>query len=45
MIDHVAIVVSDFEQSRPFYVEALGPLGYELVMEFGQRSTPSTVRH
>jgi|SRR5262249_12495965 catechol 2,3-dioxygenase-like lactoylglutathione lyase family enzyme len=34
MIDHVAIVVSDLDRSKPFYVEALGPLGYELVMEF-----------
>ena len=33
MIDHVAIVVSDLDVSKPFYVEALGPLGYELVME------------
>jgi catechol 2,3-dioxygenase-like lactoylglutathione lyase family enzyme len=33
MIDHVAIDVSDLERSRAFYVEALGPVGYELVME------------
>jgi catechol 2,3-dioxygenase-like lactoylglutathione lyase family enzyme len=34
MIDHVAIDVSDLERSKAFYVEALGPVGYELVMEF-----------
>ena len=34
MIDHVAIDVSDYERSKAFYIEALGPLGYELVMEF-----------
>ena len=34
MIDHVAIDVSDYERSKAFYAEALGPLGYELTMEF-----------
>src|SRR5919204_904873 len=33
MIDHVGIDVGDYERSKKFYVEALGPLGYELVME------------
>lgn len=33
MIDHVAIEVSDFEASKAFYLKALAPLGYELVME------------
>jgi catechol 2,3-dioxygenase-like lactoylglutathione lyase family enzyme len=34
MIDHVAIDVGDYERSKAFYAQALGPLGYELVMEF-----------
>ena len=36
MIDHIAIVVSDSERSKAFYVEALGPLGYELAMDYGK---------
>ncbi len=34
MIDHIGIVVSDFEKSKAFYRNALLPLGYELLMEF-----------
>jgi len=33
MIDHIGIDVSDYERSKRFYAEALGPLGYELMME------------
>src|SRR4029453_8352598 len=33
MIDHIGIDVGDFERSKRFYAEALGPLGYELAME------------
>ena len=33
MLDHVGIPVSDFEQSKRFYEQALSPLGYELIME------------
>jgi catechol 2,3-dioxygenase-like lactoylglutathione lyase family enzyme len=33
MLDHVGILVSDFERSKRFYEEALSPLGYELIME------------
>ena len=47
MLDHVGIRVSDFEQSKRFYAEALSPLGYELLMEpsvsaagFGRRGKP-----
>jgi catechol 2,3-dioxygenase-like lactoylglutathione lyase family enzyme len=39
--------VSDFEQSKRFFTEALSPLGYELIMEpsvstagFGRRGKP-----
>ena len=35
MLDHVLIRVSDFEQSKRFYAEALSPLGYERI-ERGQ---------
>lgn len=34
MLDHVTLPVSDWERSRDFYVAALGPLGYEVLMEF-----------
>ena len=34
MIDHVGLRVSDYAASKAFYVAALGPLGYEVVLEF-----------
>ena len=47
MLDHVSLPVSDLERSKRFYVEALSPLGYELIMEhhisgvgFGQSGKP-----
>jgi len=33
MIDHTGISVSDFAQSKAFYVKALAPIGYALLME------------
>lgn len=33
MIDHISIRVSDYERSKRFYVMALAPLGYTLLME------------
>ena len=33
MLDHIGVPVSNFEQSKRFYTEALLPLGYELIME------------
>ena len=36
MLDHLIITVSDFERSRSFYLTALEPLGYEVLMEFGK---------
>ena len=36
MIDHIHINVRDFDSSRAFYVQALKPLGVEVMMEFGQ---------
>jgi catechol 2,3-dioxygenase-like lactoylglutathione lyase family enzyme len=33
MIDHLGILVADLERSRAFYMRALAPLGYAVVME------------
>jgi len=33
MIDHIGLSVSDYDNSKAFYLKALQPLGYELVME------------
>ena len=35
MIDHTGINVSNFENSKEFYIKALAPLGYQLLKEFG----------
>ena len=40
MIDHMSIPVSDFARSRAFYVAALKPLDYEIVMEFSREQIP-----
>jgi catechol 2,3-dioxygenase-like lactoylglutathione lyase family enzyme len=40
MIDHLSLLVSDYERSRDFYLAALAPLGYELVMELSQAEIP-----
>ena len=34
MIDHVTAKVSDIEQGKTFYTQALAPLGYSVQMEF-----------
>jgi catechol 2,3-dioxygenase-like lactoylglutathione lyase family enzyme len=34
MIDHIGVSVSHYRTSRDFYVKALAPLNYELLMEF-----------
>jgi catechol 2,3-dioxygenase-like lactoylglutathione lyase family enzyme len=34
MIDHVVLNVRDYEASKRFYVEALQPLGYQVILEF-----------
>jgi len=36
MIDHISLSVSDYEQSKAFFAAALAPLGYSVLMEFGQ---------
>jgi catechol 2,3-dioxygenase-like lactoylglutathione lyase family enzyme len=33
VLDHLAIDVNDIDRSKAFYLAALAPLGYELVME------------
>jgi len=33
-LDHLGLHVSDLARSKAFYAEALGPLGYEVIMEF-----------
>ena len=39
MIDHVGFPVSDYERSKAFYLKALAPLDYTLVMEVTQEQT------
>jgi predicted lactoylglutathione lyase len=34
MIDHTTIHVNDIEESKQFYLAALAPLGYELLMDY-----------
>jgi catechol 2,3-dioxygenase-like lactoylglutathione lyase family enzyme len=38
MFDHVSLHVRDYAQSKAFYSDALRPLGYEVVMEFGSEA-------
>jgi catechol 2,3-dioxygenase-like lactoylglutathione lyase family enzyme len=33
MIDHIGFPVSDYERAKAFYLKALAPLGYSIVME------------
>jgi len=33
VIDHVKLIVSDYETSKRFFEQALGPLGYRVVFE------------
>jgi catechol 2,3-dioxygenase-like lactoylglutathione lyase family enzyme len=42
MIDHTGVTVSDFEKSKNFYLEALRPIGYRLLLEFGTAVTGQT---
>jgi catechol 2,3-dioxygenase-like lactoylglutathione lyase family enzyme len=36
MLDHAGFPVSDYARSKAFYLQALAPLGYALVMEVQQ---------
>jgi catechol 2,3-dioxygenase-like lactoylglutathione lyase family enzyme len=40
MIDHLTLLVSHYERSRDFYLSALKPLGYALVMEVTREMIP-----
>jgi catechol 2,3-dioxygenase-like lactoylglutathione lyase family enzyme len=42
MIDHTGVVVSDFEKSKRFYVTALAPIGYQVLLEFPAAVTGDT---
>jgi len=42
MIDHTGYMVSDFAKSKAFYVRALAPLGYEVLMELSAAVTGRT---
>ena len=39
MLDHIGIPVSDFMRSKGFYLRALAPLGYGLVLEVSSEET------
>ena len=36
ILDHITLVVADYDRSRAFYEKALAPLGIQRIMEFGQ---------
>jgi catechol 2,3-dioxygenase-like lactoylglutathione lyase family enzyme len=36
MLDHLTLKVRDLDKAKSFYTAALGPLGYEVMMEFGE---------
>src|SRR4051794_14746738 len=36
VIDHIGFPVSDYERAKAFYLKALAPLGYTLIMEVRQ---------
>jgi len=40
MIDHLTLHVTDYERSKAFYLAALAPLGYRMVMEFSREQVP-----
>ena len=41
MLDHAGFPVSDYARSKAFYLQALAPLGYVLVMEVQQNENDS----
>jgi hypothetical protein len=44
MIDHIGFPVSDYQRSKAFYLKALAPLDYSLVMEVTQEQTGLILR-
>lgn len=41
MIDHTGVAVSNYEQSKKFYSDALSAIGYEMIVEFPASVTGS----
>ena len=41
MIDHISVLVADYEKAKAFYTKALEPLGYKVLMEFSREDVPS----
>jgi catechol 2,3-dioxygenase-like lactoylglutathione lyase family enzyme len=41
MLDHIGFPVADYERSKAFYLKALAPLGYSLIMEVDGEHTES----
>jgi catechol 2,3-dioxygenase-like lactoylglutathione lyase family enzyme len=41
MIDHITVVIANYDKAKAFYLGALAPLGYELVMELSQKEIPA----
>lgn len=39
MIDHIGITASDYDKSKAFYLQALAPLAYTLLMEIPKELT------
>jgi catechol 2,3-dioxygenase-like lactoylglutathione lyase family enzyme len=35
LIDHTGINVANYEKSKSFYLKALAPIGYTMILEFG----------
>lgn len=40
MIDHMTLIVSDYQKSKAFYLAALEPLGYQVVLELTREQVP-----
>ena len=40
MIDHITLLVSDYDRSKAFFQAALEPLGYAVVMEMSREQVP-----
>jgi catechol 2,3-dioxygenase-like lactoylglutathione lyase family enzyme len=40
VIDHTGLNVSDFQKSKAFYLRALAPLGYAVIMELPREFAP-----
>jgi len=38
MLDHIGVGVSDVTKSKAFFAAALAPLGYKVIMDFGDQA-------